>query len=99
MVSAIVFLAFCVLWLYFFQSDALAVSQHVFSGGTTHYNRIVGTVTITIVLWLLQLFVYRLVPLRNHMHSLTYFPSLYGYYFLCHFSYCGGAWFGWHVRC
>ena len=73
--SAIVFLTFCVLWLFFFQSDVMAVAQHTYSGGTTHYNRFIGTVTITAVLWLLQLFVFKLVPLRNHLHALTYFPS------------------------
>lgn len=75
-VSAIVFLAFCALWLYCFQSDVLAVAQHTLSGGITHYDRTVGTVIITVALWLLQLFVYKLVPLRNHLHALTYFPSM-----------------------
>lgn len=74
-VSAILFLAFCVLWLFFFQSDAMAVSQHTLSGGTTHYNRFIGTATITVVLWLLQLFVFKVVRLRSHLHVLTYFPS------------------------
>lgn len=73
--SAIVFLVFTFLWLFYFQADVLAYAQHVASGGQTHYNRLVGTVLITVVLWLLQLGVYALVRLRTHCHALTYFPS------------------------
>lgn len=75
-VSAIVFLAFTFLWLYFFQADVLAYAQHVFSGGQTHYNRLVGTVLITVILWLLFFGVYMLVRLSNRFHALSYFPSL-----------------------
>lgn len=75
-VSAIVFLTFTFLWLLFFQADVLAYAQHVFSGGQTHYNRFVGTLLITVVLWLLQLGVYTFLRLRNHYHALTYYPSM-----------------------
>lgn len=75
-VSAVVFLAFTVLWLFFFQAEIFAVAQHTLSGGVTYYNRYIGTVVITGVLWILQVFVFKLFPLRNHLHALTYFPSL-----------------------
>lgn len=75
-VSAIVFLTFTFLWLFSFQADVLAYAQHVFSDGQTHYNRFVGTLLITIVLWLLQLGVYAFLRLRNHYHALTYYPSM-----------------------
>ena len=74
-VCALVFVAFTFLWLYFFQSDLLSVSQHLLSGGKTHYNRTVGAVIITGVLWLLQIGVYSLARLRKYSHALTYFPS------------------------
>ena len=75
---AVVFVVFTFLWLYFFQADLLSVAQHVFSGGRTSYNRLTGTLLITLVLMLLQLGVFWLVPLRKFFHALTYFPS-----FLC----------------
>lgn len=75
-VCAVVFVAFSFLWLYFFQADLLSVSQHLLSGGKTHYNRTVGAVIITGVLWLLQIGVYSLTRLRKYSHALTYFPSL-----------------------
>lgn len=75
-VCAVVFVAFSFFWLYFLQSDPLSVSQHLLSGGKTHYNRTVGAVVITGVLWLLQIGVNSLVRLRKFSHALTYFPSL-----------------------
>ena len=75
-VSAIVFLTFTFLWLYFFQSDVLAVAQHVLSSGQTHYDRLVGALLITLVLWFLQIGVSAVVRLRNRMHALTYVPSM-----------------------
>lgn len=73
---AIVFVLFSFCWLYFFQADQLAMTQHVLSGGLTHYNPIWGTLIITITLMLLQLFVYSLVRLTKRSHALTYVPSM-----------------------
>ena len=75
-VSALVFLAFTFLWLYSFQADVMAYAQHLFSGGRTHYNGLVGALLITLMLWLVQLGVYALVRLHNSFHALTYFPSM-----------------------
>jgi len=75
-VSAIVFLAFTFLWLYYFQSDVLAYAQHVLSDGQTHYNRLIGAVLITAVLWLLQWGVHGMLRLYNRLHALSYFPSM-----------------------
>jgi len=52
------------------------VEQHVLSGGKTHYDRTVGAVLITVVLYLVQLGVYSVSPLYKQMHAVTYFPSL-----------------------
>ena len=75
-VSALVFLAFTFLWLYSFQADVMAYAQHLFSGGRTHYNGLVGALLIMLMLWLVQLGVYALVRLHNSFHALTYFPSM-----------------------
>lgn len=74
-VCAIVFLLFTFCWLYFFQTDVLAVAQHGLSGGKTHYDRMVGALIITSVLFVLQLIVGALTRLTRRTHALTYFPS------------------------
>jgi hypothetical protein len=73
---AIVFCLFSFCWLYWFQTDVLAVAQHVLSGGVTHYNRTVGALLITFVLMLLQQVVTALVRLYHRSHAITYLPSM-----------------------
>ena len=73
---AVVFAVFTFLWLYFFQADVLFDGQHVLSGGVTTYNRTVGAVLITLLLWLLQLGVYCLTRLSKKAYALTFFPSM-----------------------
>lgn len=72
---AIVFVVFSFAWLHF-QSDMLNMSQHVLSGGLTHYHSVIGSVIITLVLLLLQLLVYGITRLDRLMHALTYLPSM-----------------------
>ena len=99
-VCAIVFLLFTIIYLYFFQADLLAMEQHVLSGGTTHYERNIGTLVITSVLMLLQMMVSRLLPWRGKLYALTYLPSaaLLGLLtsideqFSVHLSYGGWLW-------
>ena len=74
---AIVFVLFSVTWLHYFQADALTVAQHVLSKGMTRYNPIVGTTVITIVLLILQLFVYGFTRVSKRFHALTYVPSMF----------------------
>ena len=69
---AVLFLSFTFVYLYFYQADILAVTQHVLSGGTTHYNRTIGSILITIVLWLVQLGVFSCTQLRRRAHALTF---------------------------
>lgn len=76
MACAIFFLLFTIFYLYDYQPDILAVTQHVLSNGATHYNRVVGTIIITAVLWLLQIGIYKLTGLSRRGHALTYIPSL-----------------------
>jgi hypothetical protein len=76
MMCAIVFVLFTWGWLYFFQADALAMTQHVMSGGLTHYNRLVGAIIITAVLMILQYIVNGVTKLNKRFHALTYMPSM-----------------------
>ena len=73
---AIVFVLFAWGWLYFFQADALAMTQHVLSDGLTHYNRLVGALIITAVLIILQSIVNGVTKLNKRFHALTYVPSM-----------------------
>lgn len=73
---AIVFVLFSFCWLYFFQADQLAMTQHVLSGGLTRYNPIWGALIITLVLMLLQLLVNSFARLTKRSHALTYVPSM-----------------------
>lgn len=75
-VCAVVFIVFSFLWLYAFQSDLLAYTQHVHSGGRTVYQPLVGAIFITAILWLLQAVVCRFVNSRGRAYALTFFPSL-----------------------
>ena len=73
---AIVFVLFSLAWLYFFQSDVMAMTQYELSGGLTHYNSALGAVIITVLLYLLQLVVYAVTRLKKRSHALTYVPSM-----------------------
>ena len=73
---ALVFLGFTFCYLYFYQTDILALTQHILSGGKTRYNTLVGAVLITGILWLLQLVVFSITRLTKRAHALTYLPSL-----------------------
>lgn len=73
---AIFFLLFTFLYLLNYQADMLAVAQHLLSHGATHYNRVVGAVVITFVLWGIQFAIYAGTGLTRRAHALTYLPSL-----------------------
>lgn len=75
-ICAIVFILFTYVYLYFFQADLLAMEQHVLSGGTTHYNKTIGAILITLVLYLLKLGVGRLTRFDGWLHIFNYVPSL-----------------------
>lgn len=73
---AILFLIFTFCFLYYYQADILTVEQHVLSHGQTRYDRTIGAVLITLLLYLLQLGVYSLTKFERYAHAATYFPSL-----------------------
>lgn len=74
-ICTIVFMVFTFCYLFFYQNDILAVEQHVLSGGRTHYNRILGAILITGILYLVQVGVFAVARLRKRTHALTYLPS------------------------
>jgi len=76
-VCALLFLAFCFIYLYFYEGDVLLAAQHDWSDGATHYNVTIGAVLITLVLLLLQMGVMAITKLYKRTHALTYFPSLF----------------------
>ncbi len=76
LVCAIFFILFTTLYLNKYQPDILAVTQHVLSHGATHYNNVVGTILITLTLWLIQVAIYAGTRLNHRAHALTYLPSM-----------------------
>ncbi len=73
---AIVFALFVFLFLFFLEAGTLEMTQHVLSGGATHYNRTIGAIIITLVLFLVQLFTKQITHLYGGFYSLSYFPSI-----------------------
>ncbi len=73
---AIVFILFVFIYLYFFQAELLFMLQHVLSGGSTHYDKAVGAVVITVVLYLVHIGAKKLGGFDGALYALTYFPSL-----------------------
>ena len=77
-VCAIVFLLFVAIYVFFYQEDTLALTQHVLSGGATMYSRVIGGGIITIVLALLHFSVAKLMQRKPLcIFALSCFPSLY----------------------
>lgn len=76
LVCAIIFLIFVFSYVYCYQTDVLALAQHVWSGGETHYDSIIGAVLITIVLYVIHLGICAIVRLPHRAFSLTFAPSL-----------------------
>lgn len=75
LMCAIVFALSTWSYLYFFQADVIAVAQHVLSHGRTDYNRIIGSLIITVILLGIQQLVYAVSRLKHRLHALTYLPS------------------------
>ena len=75
-ICAILFILFSFCYLYYYQADLIAMAQHVLSGGKTCYNRLIGAILITAVLWSLQLGLQSLALIPKRFYAVTYFPSL-----------------------
>lgn len=72
---AVIFLAFCFIYLFYYQADILAAGQHIASGGKTHYEPVIETALILVALKFLQNGIQAIVKLNGKFFSLTYFPS------------------------
>lgn len=86
MACALYFGAFVFCYIYFFQNDILYAAQHVLSNGQTHYNRTLGSVLITIVLFVVHFIMLSLTRFTRRLHVLTYAPSLMLLATLCSFG-------------
>lgn len=86
---AIVFWLFSLAWLFWFQNDMLMIIQHVLSEGKTHYDRTIGALLVTTILYIVQLFVARFLKLYKRTHALTYLPSMLLLAMLCDYSHHG----------
>lgn len=73
---AIVFLIFVFLYVFCYQADMLTYIQHVWSGGKTHFDPLVGAISFCIVLYLIYYGVKTLFPLPHYLKALSFFPSL-----------------------
>ena len=72
----LLFMLFSFSYLFFLQGDLLAEAQHVFSHGLTTYSILIGSITLTILLQILQWLISHLLKFGGRYYSLSYFPSL-----------------------
>ena len=70
------FLSFTFAYLYYYQADVMTATQHLLSGGRTHYDRTIGALLITATLFIVHLGVLAVTRFTYRAHSLSYFPSL-----------------------
>ena len=77
-VCAIVFLLFVAIYVFFYQEDTLALTQHLLSGGKTVYSRVIGGSIIIIIHDLIQFSVAKLMQKKPLcIFAMSCFPSLY----------------------
>lgn len=72
---AIVFIIFVFSYVYHMQTDLFAYAQHVWSGGKTRWNGMVGALLITIVAYIVHNLVKSVITLPHRVASLSYLPS------------------------
>lgn len=75
LVCGFLFMLFSFLYLYYFQADWLALTQHLLSQGQTTYSPLWGALLITLLLMGLQIGFIRMVALPLRFHALSFFPS------------------------
>lgn len=71
----ILFALFSFVYIYFLQGDVMAVAQHVFSHGITHYSFLCGAIIVTGVLLVLQWIVAVVTKLPPRWYALSFVPS------------------------
>lgn len=73
--SGIVFCVFSFIYLFYYQSDLLTMTQHVLSHGVTQYNRLIGAIILTALFFLIQFTVDSITKRSIKLPALTYAPS------------------------
>ncbi len=74
--SVTVFCLFVFLWVFFFMDDIFTITQHLLSGKTTHYNRLIGAIVITCILLTVQQIISKSLRMLKHSYALTFLPSM-----------------------
>ncbi|MBQ5971882.1 MAG: hypothetical protein IJL45_05720 [Prevotella sp.] len=64
------------LFLFFYEGDILYVVQNMLAEGKTHYDDTIGAILITLVMYLIHLFIVAVTGLRTVGFGLTFFPSI-----------------------
>lgn len=83
---ALLFIAFCFLYLYLLQPDYMGHLQNVLSSGATKYNAIIGAVLITLVLTVVGIIVHVVFRFPVRMLAWAWLPSVYLLTWLTSFS-------------
>ena len=73
---SILFCLFTFFYIYSYQCDVISYGQMVLSEGKTHFDRTIGSLLLTVALYLVHLFVSGVVRPHDRYVALTYFPSL-----------------------
>lgn len=73
--SCVLFGAYAFIYIYAFQADALALTQHMLSCGQTQFNPPVGSCVITLLALGLQCLSQRLLPFGGGFYPLSFIPS------------------------
>jgi len=83
---AVLFMAFSFFYLYKMEGDLLSEAQFVFSKGVTRYSLLIGAIIITVVLYLLQWLISKLISVPVRLYAFTYFPSFLSLALLTHIN-------------
>ena len=70
----VLFCLFTFFYIYTYQCDLISYGQMVLSEGKTHFDRTIGSLLLTVALYMVQLFVNGLVRPHDRFVALTFFP-------------------------
>lgn len=71
----IVFMAYSFCYIFILQSDMLAYLQHVLSEGHTTYNRLVGSLIVVFLVFIIHAAVSAITRLPEKLYAFTFLPS------------------------
>ena len=73
----IVFMAYSFCYIFILQSDMLAYLQHVLSEGHTTYNRLVGSLIVVFLVFIIHAAVSAITRLPEKLYAFTFLPSAF----------------------